>query len=327
MPSTTRSAPRPKPFRFFASASHLTGKQVGETARRAEAAGYDAMLIADHLRDSLGPLAFMGYAAAVTNKLKLGNAVLNNDLRHPVVLAQELAAIDQLSDGRLIVGIGAGWKEIEYTSAGIHYDSPGVRIERLGESLQILKQIFQGPVEFSGKHYTVEGFEQFVRPVQRPHPPFMIGGGARRSLSLAAREGDIVGLTLRMGPGGTNDLETATSTATDQKLDWVREAAGDRFDDLQLHTVPMFDAARITDDGRPLLRRLIDRHRTVSGQELTEDEVDDSPHVFVGSLDHVVEKLEMVRERWGINIVTLDDPFGSGNFDEFAPVIERLAGR
>jgi probable F420-dependent oxidoreductase len=325
--SNGASAPRPKPFRFFSSGSHLTGRQVGEAARRAEAAGYDAMLIADHLRDSLGPVAFLAYAAAVTTRLKLGNAVLNNDLRHPVVLAQELAAIDQLSDGRLIVGIGAGWKEDEYRMAGMQYDSPGVRIERLGESLQILKQLFQGPAEFAGKHYTVDGFAEFIRPVQRPHPPFMIGGGARRSLSLAAREGDIVGITLRMGRGGTSDMATATPAATDQKLSWIREAAGDRFDDLEIHTVPVFDGAMVTDDARAVFRRLVDRHRAASGEDLTEDDVAASPHVFVGSVDGIAEKLHMVRERWGINVVNLDDPYGRGDFEQFRPIIERLAGR
>jgi probable F420-dependent oxidoreductase len=296
-------------------------------ARGAEAAGYDAILIADHLRDSLGPIAFMAYAVAVTTHLKVGNAVLNNDLRHPIVLAQELAAIDQLSGGRLIVGIGAGWKEDEYRMAGLQYDPPSVRIERLGESLRVLKQVFQGEVDVAGEHYQVGGFGEFIRTVQRPYPPFMIGGGARKSLSLAAREGDIVGITLRMGPGGTSDLATATPAATDQKLGWIRQAAGDRFDDLEIHTVPIFGGAMVTDAGRAQIRSLVDRHNSVSEVPISEEDVAASPHVFVGSIDQIVEKLEMVRERWGINIVSLDEPYGSGRFDEFIPIVQRMTGK
>lgn len=317
----------PQPFRFFASASRLKADLVADTARRAEAAGYDAILIADHLRDSLGPIAFLAFAAAVTTRIKLGNAVLNNDLRHPIVLAQELAAIDQMSGGRLLVGIGAGWKEDEYRMSGLQYDSAGTRIERLGESIQVLKQIFAGPVEFEGKHYRVHGHGDFIRSRQRPYPPFMIGGGARRSLSLAAREADIVGLTLRMGPGGSSDFTTGTPAATDEKLRWISEAAGDRIGELQIHTVPVFDGAQITDRGHEALRRLIERNRATTGADLTEAEIADSPHVFVGSVDHVVEKLQMVRERWGISAISLDDPVGSGQFDQFVPVVERLSGR
>ena len=269
----------------------------------------------------------MAHAAAVTTTLKVGNAVLNIDLRHPIVLAQELAAIDQMSGGRLIVGIGAGWKEDEYRMAGLRYDSPGTRIERLGESLRVLKQAFQGEVDVEGDHYRVHGFSEFIRTVQRPHPPFMIGGGARKSLSLAAREGDIVGVTLRMGPGGTSDLATATSAATDQKLQWIREAAGDRFDDLEIHTVPVFGGALVTDSGAAQIQSLVDRHNSVSQEPITAEEVAASPHVFVGTIEEIVEKLEMVRARWGINIINLDEPYGSGRFQEFIPIVGRMAGR
>ncbi len=316
-----------RPFQFFFSTNGLPARRVTEVAIKAEALGYAGSTISDHIRDKLGPIALMTHVAAVTTRLRVGIAVLNNDLRHPVVLAQELASIDQLSGGRLIVGIGAGWNESEYQALGITYDRAGVRIDRLAEAIAILKAAFQGPVSHSGEHYRVEGLQEFPRSIQKPHPPFLIGGSGKRILSLAAREAQIVGITESNLPGGASDIANASARATDSKVEWIRSAAGYRLADLEIHSHPLNRCAQVTDSGRASLRRLVDWFAANGGQQTTENELDESPHVLVGSVDHIVEKLQAMRARWGINVVTLDELEGYGQLDEFAPIVARLAGR
>jgi probable F420-dependent oxidoreductase len=313
-----------KPFRFFFSGSAIPAARLSEVAIRAEALGYDGMLISDHIREKLGPIAAMTHVTAVTKRLRAGIAVLNNDLRHPIVLAQELASIDQLSGGRLIVGIGAGWNELEYAALGVPYDRIGIRIDRLAESIAVIKAVFQGQVRFSGKYYQIAGLEEFPRSVQKPYPPFLIGGTGRRMLSLAAREAQIVGLSDRSVVGG--DIESATAAATDVKLGWIREAAGDRFAEIEVHSYPLSHCARVTNSGHAALHELVDWFRADRGQGISEADLAESPHVLIGSVDHIVEKLQTMRERWGINVVTLDQLEGYGRIDEFAPIVERLAG-
>jgi probable F420-dependent oxidoreductase len=298
-----------------------------DVARRAEALGFDGMFVADHLRNMLGPLAVMTHVSAVTEKLKVGVAVMNNDLRHPAVTAQELAAIDQLSGGRLIVGLGAGWAEPEYRQAGLQYDRPGVRIARLEEAIAVYKGLFQGPVDHSGEHYQVSGFAAFPRTLQRPYPPFFIGGGGRRLLQLAAREAQLVGISLRASADGRMDLTNGSAPATDEKLGWIREAAGSRLGELDFHTHAFYHGALITDDARGELRRLADWQQANLGHHLSEAELAESPHAFVGSVDQVVDKLLQARERWGINCLTLDEVEGFGRPEQFEPVMARLHGR
>ena len=317
----------PRPFRFFFSASAIPAARLTEVARRAEDLGFDGMLVADHLRDMLAPMVVMAHVAAVTERLRVGVAVMNNDLRHPAVAAQDLAAIDQLSGGRLIVGLGAGWAEPEYRQAGLRYDRPVVRIERMTEALAVYKALFRGPVDFTGTHYQVHGFDSFPRSLQRPHPPFFIGGGGRRLLTVAGREAQMVGVSLRAAADGSMDLTNATAEATDEKVGWIRAAAGDRLAGLDLHTHALYHGAVITDDSRAALRSLGDWQQANLGHHLDEAQLRGSPHVFVGSPDAIVEKLLAIRERWGINCITLDEVEGHGRPEQFVPVMERLAGR
>ena len=173
----------------------------------------------------------------------------------------------------------------------------------------------------SGEHYTITDYDGQPKPVQRPHPPLLIGGGGRRTLTLAAREADIVGLAPRILPGPTGDPRSLTVAATEEKIGWVREAAGDRFADLELNIYPSTWPVTITDHARAEADRVIDHLRGRTGIELTSDEVLESPHLFIGSIDGLVEKLVGLRERLGISSVML------GEVDELAPIVERLAGR
>ena len=104
-----------------------------------------------------------------------------------------MATLDVLSEGRVEVGLGAGWLQSDYQAADVPYDPAGVRVDRLEESLRVIKGLFgSAPLSFSGKHYRITALEGLPKPVQRPRPPLLIGGGGRRILSLAGRHADIV---------------------------------------------------------------------------------------------------------------------------------------
>jgi probable F420-dependent oxidoreductase len=278
-------------------------------------------MLSDHLLDQFAPISALGVAAAVTTRLRLGTFVFNNDLRHPVVLAQELATLDRLSDGRLDVGLGAGWNVPEYEGAGIPFDPGPVRIDRLAEAIAILEGVFMdGPVDFQGRFYRVKGFEDLPRPLQRPHPPFFIGGGSPRLLRLAAQKAQIVGIAPRVLKDGRADLEGCTLEGSARKIEAVREAAGPRFDELEINTYPSL-GSEVTGDPRSVARELQDRARR-RGVELSEEQILGSPHVFVGSIDGLVEKFQFLRERLSINHF-----FVGEEFRDFAPVVARLRGK
>ena len=314
-----------RPFRFFAEPGEAhDGPSVRDTARRAEAMGYDALVFPDHLIHPWGVTPLLATIAAATDRLRIGAFVYNNDLRHPAVLAQDLATLDVLSAGRLIVAIGAGWNTPEYTAIGLPFDPAPVRQARLAEAIAVLKGSFgEGPFDLAGQHYTITAHDGQPKPVQRPHPPFMIGGGGRRTLELAAREAQIVGfaprLTWRDGePKG--DAHSLTLAATEEKLGWVREAAGDRFDELEFNVYPSMSAPAITDDARGEVRKVRDRIAASTGVEIAEDDLLESPHILIGSVDSLTEKFVALRERTGISTIMV------GDLDTLAPVVERLAG-
>ena len=308
-----------KPFQLLADArAPRSARELGEQARRAEDAGFHAFVIPDHLMDQLSPVPAMAAIAAATERLRIGGFVLNNDLRHPAVLAQDLASLDVLSEGRLDVAIGAGWNRAEYDAIGLAFDDGPTRVSRLEEAIAVLKGCFaDGPFSLAGDHYQVTDHYAGPKPIQRPHPPFMIGGGGERILSLAAREAQIVGLA-PTAPDGR--LRRFVRETTRQQVAWVREAAGDRFDELVLNVYPSFHPLTITDDARGEARRVADALRRHAGVDLSDEEVLDSAHLYIGSLDALVEKIEGIRAELGISSFMLGEP------DEMWPIVERLAG-
>jgi probable F420-dependent oxidoreductase len=314
----------PRPFRFMAGPGPILDRAtLVERARRAEALGYDLMAIPDHLLKQMAPLPAMVSMAEATTRLRVGAFVLNNDLRHPAVLAQDLATIDQLTGGRLVIGIGAGWNQPEYAATGIQMDPPGVRIGRMEEAIAVLKGLFaDGPFTFEGRHYRITEMEGWPKPVQRPHPPLIVGGGGRRVMRIAAREAQIVSLAPRLPSNTDPDIRGCLAKGTEEKIRWIREAAEGRFDDLELVTYPPLEPVTITDDPLPVVRSLADVLRQRFGIEVGEQELLDSPHVFVGTVDAMVEKCLELRERYCISTVMV-----LSRFEEFAPVVERLAGR
>jgi len=311
-----------RPFRFLANASEIvTGSELVDRARRAEDMGYHALVVPDHLLGQLSPIVAMTTIVAATSTLRVSAFVMNNDLRHPAVVGQDLASIDVLSGGRLDVAIGAGWNKPEYDAIGLAFDPAPMRQARLAESITVLKGVFSGAsFSFSGEHYTITDYTGEPVPVQRPYPPFFVGGGGRRTLGLAAREANIVGLAPRIQSNGVLDARSMTLDATRQKIDWVREAAGDRFASLAFNVYPSTWPVTVTDDLRAEARRVIDHLSAKTGVELTEEDVIDSPHLFIGSVDRLVEKFLQLREELGISSILL------GDIEVLAPVLERLRG-
>ena len=311
-----------RPFRFLAEARAIaSGRELAETARRAEGLGFSTLVIPDHLIPQLAPIPGMAVIAAATERLRVSGFVLNNDLRHPAVLAQDLATLDVLSEGRLDVAVGAGWNRPEYEAIGIGFDPTRVRQARLAEAIAVLKGCFgDGPFSFAGEHYTITDYDAEPKPAQRPHPPFLIGGGGRRTLELAAREAQIVGLAPRILPNGAGDPASVTLAATAEKIGWVRAAAGERFAELELNVYPSMTGISVTDHALREGRELADRLEARSGVRVTAEELLESPHIFIGSVDSLVDKLRRHRSELGISSIML------GEVDELVPVVERLAG-
>jgi probable F420-dependent oxidoreductase len=297
-------------------------------AQRAERAGYSTFGLPDHFMLPLGPLVALQAVADATTTIRLTHTVLAVDFRHPAVLAKELATLDLFSGGRLQVGLGAGWMRAEHEQVGIPFYPAPTRIERLEEAILVLKGLFgEGPFSFEGKHFAVTDLEGLPRPLQRPRPPIMIGGGGRKLLAMAARQADIIQV---MPPTGSDGASGPRETGTDayaDKVAWVREQAGDRFDDIELGAQLLTVA--ITDRPRDALREYGERQRAFLAQigrdsTFDEEELLRSPMVAVGSLDAICEKLLAVRDTYGISY------FASpvvGRPEELAPVIEQLAGR
>ncbi|MFA5883960.1 MAG: TIGR03621 family F420-dependent LLM class oxidoreductase [Acidimicrobiia bacterium] len=309
----------PRKFRFGVQTSSAESAAAWrDQARRIEDLGYSTLFMPDHFADTpLAPMVAISFAAAATTTLRIGHLVLGNDYKHPAVVAKEAATVDLLSDGRLELGLGAGWMIADYEQLGLPYDSPGTRIERLGEALAVVKGCFaDGPFDFAGEHYTIAGYDATPAPVQKPHPPIVIGGGGPKLLRLAGREADIVGINpnLRAGAVTADAAKDTLADVTRQKLGWIREGAGDRFDDLELQI--RYFVAAITDDAQGFAEML------APGFGVSADDALHSAVACVGTVDQVCDLLVQRREEWGVSYVV----FGQDTFEAFAPVVARLAG-
>ncbi|MEY4032071.1 MAG: hypothetical protein RL573_983 [Actinomycetota bacterium] len=306
-------------FRFGVQASRATtAREWADLARRAEANGYDVLTMPDHFTDQLAPVPALMAAADATTDLRVGALVFDNDYKHPVVLAKELATIDLLSEGRLEIGLGAGWMISDYEEAGIPYDSPKVRIDRFVEGLKIIKGTMgEGPYSFSGDHYTVTNYNGQPKPLQKPCPPVLIGGGGKRVLTIAAREADIVGIngTLHAGVIGTEAVATMTADAVDEKVAIVAEAGAHRLADIEMNIRTFF--VKVTDDRAGMIN-------AVAGMfKIPAELIEDSPFGLIGSVDSIIESIHAARERWGFSYFIV----GGENIEEIAPVVAALKGK
>lgn len=291
------------PFRFGVQVSSLPTEGWRERARHIESLGYSTLFVPDHFSAGLwDPTTLLGGVAATTESLKVGTLVYGIDYRHPVIYARQAATLQLMSNGRHEFGLGAGWMLEDYHWAGLHYDRPSVRIERLDEALTIIRSMWSNAqTSFDGKHYRVVDapLEIELGPAA---PAILVGGGGRKLLTVAGRHADIVGIN-PMIPEGRITAETPLDLTPEriaQKLDWVRaaaEAAGRDFDAIELNALVFMHA--VTDDPTPV-RELI-----AGSTGMSQDQIVGSPLFLVGSAAEIIDNLEQRREQTGISYVVL----------------------
>ena len=308
-----------RPFRFGVQASRASSRaEWVSLAQRVEANGYGVLTMPDHFGDQLAPVPALMTAANATTTLRIGALVWDNDYKHPVVLAKELATMDVLSDGRIEIGIGAGWMISDYEQAGMPYDSPKVRIDRFVEGLAIIKGAMrEGAFSHAGEHYTITNYDGLPKPVQQPLPPILIGGGGKRVLSLAAREADIIGIngTMTAGVVGPDAISTMTAEAVDEKVAIVHAAAGERMSEIEMN-VRVF-MVKVTDDRTGHMEKMS------SMLGVPRSFMEQSPFALTGTTAQMVEDLLVRREKWGFSYIIV----GAEDVESFAPVVAELVGR
>jgi probable F420-dependent oxidoreductase len=272
----------------------------------------------DHFTDQLAPVPALMSVADATSKLRVGALVWDNDYKHPVVLAKELATMDLLSDGRLELGIGAGWMISDYEQSGIPYERAGLRIDRMIEGIDVMKGCFaEGAFSYAGKHYTITNYNGSPKPIQAPCPPILIGGGGKRVLTYAAQVADIIGINATMSAGavGPEAISTMTAEAVDEKVDIVRDAVGSRINHVEMNIRAFM--VNITDDAAGAISRL------AKGIGVEERMVAETPFALMGPPSKLIEDLIARRERWGFSYVIV----GGEDIEKFAPVVAALSGK
>jgi probable F420-dependent oxidoreductase len=307
-----------QPFRF---AVQLTGAADGQAwrqlARRTEELGYSTLFVPDHFGDQWGPIVALTVAAEATTTLRVGSLVFDNDYRHPVVLAKEMATLDLVSEGRLEFGIGAGWLRTDYEEAGLRYDRPGLRIERMVEGLHIIKDLWgRGASTRAGEHYHVSGARGMPRPRDDVGPKIIVGGGSKRVLSVAAAEADIVGFNPSLAAGVVGP-EAATSSKAEryrERVAWVQEAAGDRIDQLEFQVLTFL--VQVVANRGEVLANLAPMF------DLTPEEAGQLPIVLIGSVEEICETLCQRRAEFGFSYWVIHE----AEMEAFAPVVAKLAG-
>lgn len=310
-----------RPFRFGVQARTAPDRKTWvDLAKRVEATGFSVLAVPDHFDEQLAPVPALMSAADATTTLRVGALVWDNDFKHPVVLAKELATMDLLTDGRIEIGIGAGWEATDYEMSGIPFDRPGVRVDRYVEALGIIKKHFaDGLFSQSGEHYNVTNLNGFPKPVQKPHPPLLIGAGGKRMLGIAAREADIVGINPTLTAGHVNQdvFDSMSAEAVDDKVATFRAAAGSRMDQIELnHRAFLVSVKGNVDEA---INDLNERFPV----PLTPEFLTASPFALVGPANKLIEDLLARRERWGFSYVIV----GPEDIEAFAPVVEALKGK
>jgi len=296
-------------FGFQSTAADLHG--VLNRVRAAEAAGFDIFQVGDHIGAEVSPLASLAAAAAVTERIRLGTLVLNNDLRHPVVLAQEVATLDHVCDGRLELGIGAGHSFTEYEAVGKPFDPPAIRKERLAESVRILRSLFDGrPTSDQGQHYALNS-ATVLRPKQE-HLPILVGVNGKAALTRAAQLADIVAPTMlaRTLPDGQHHEVRWEAARLDETVSWIRDAANAAGRSVSLHA--LVQAVVVTEDRQREGKAIATQHGMALSDVLT------TPFLCLGTHEEIADHLMRCRQRWGIEYYTVRV------IEEFAPVMRHL---
>lgn len=291
-------------IRFCLSKAQADSAEGWEThARNAEAAGYDVLHVPDHL-GALSPAVAMQAAAAVTERIRVGTLVINNDFRNPLLLAQEAASVDLLSGGRLELGLGAGWNQPEYDAAGISFDGAADRIARLEESVTVLRRLFAGEtVSHNGEHYSITDYRLTPEPPQGAGLPILIGGNGDRLLAVAARNADIIGFTgFTIRPAGPVPGHFTREGLAD-RIAHVRREAGARFSELELNVLVQW--AVVTDDPQGRINAIAAEWRADGDETLSLGDIAEGPFVLLGSVDSIVAEIQQLHDDLGIGSITV----------------------
>lgn len=304
------------PFRFGIQLRNAPSASAWRNdARKAEGLGYSTLFLPDHFGDAWSPTVPLTVAAEATTTLRVGALVYDNDYRHPITLARDVAAMDVFAEGRLEFGIGAGWMTSDYEESGILLDRPGVRIERMIEAIECMKRLWTDDrASFEGQHYTLNNATCFPRPTTPGGPPLLIGGGGRKVLTAAAKYASIIGVNpeLTSGTAGIEAAKTAVAERYLERIGWIRDAAGDRFASIELQVLGQIEQV--------VPNRMEVASQLAPAFGLTPEEALQMPIVMVGTVDEICNDLIERRQRYGFSYVVVHD------MDAFAPVVARLAG-
>ncbi len=306
-----------KPFRFAVQASNtLSAKEWKELAKKVEGLGYSTLFVPDHFGDQLSPLVALTVAAEATQTLNVGSLVFDNDYRHPIVLAREIATLDNLTGGRVEFGIGAGWMTTDYLESGIQLDEPTIRVERLEEATEIFLELFEkGTSSFQGNHYKLADAKCHPKPVSQPHPKLLIGGGSKRVLKLASTKADIVGInaSLKSGEIGGEMIKEISADKFDKRYNFVKEFAKDRINDIEIQCLTFF--VQMVENGKEA------RENLAKMFSIDYDIAKDVPLALVGSKNEIVEMLFERRNRWGFSYIVIHEP----EMEAFAQIVAELS--
>lgn len=305
-------------FRFALQVSRTESPAAWrELARKAEDLGYSTLYVPDHLDDQWAPMIALAVAAEATSTIRVGTLVLDNDFRHPVLLAKEAATLDVMTDGRFEFGIGAGWMTTDYEQSGIPMERPSVRIDRLAESLEIMRAMWEtGGATFAGTYYEVTEASGVPAPVTPGGPPLVIGGGSKRILSLAGQYADVVSIVPSLAAGQIGP-EVAAEAVVEKYADrvrWATEAAGDRAGDLELQCWTV--AVQVVPNADQVIEAM------ASLFDLTPDQLRAAPLALFGTTSEIIETLRKRREELGFSYIVVHE----AEMEALAPVIAELAG-
>jgi probable F420-dependent oxidoreductase len=295
-------------------------KEFLDTIRRIEALGFDVATFPDHFGRWAGVWPAIAAAASVTRTLRLGALTFNNDFWNPVVLARDAVSADLLSDGRLELGIGAGWRDADYSITGVAKDPAPARIARLAESAQILRRYWQpGEFAFAGQSHNVTVPAERLLPAQAEGIPIFIGGGGRQILRVAARLADTIGVHINLkagaftiGAGASDADQGVVQDALEERLGWIRSSQRDLPRPPELHL--FFMEVRTGKTSR-------EAATTISSTfGVSDDDVLSSPYFLTGPAEEMAEKLRAIHAREGISYFTVRED----HIDVMAPVMRAL---
>lgn len=307
-----------RPFRF--SVQHhaaASGQAWRDLCHKTEDLGYTTLYVPDHFGDQWSPTVAMTIAAECTKDLRVGALVYDVDYRHPVMQAKEAATLDLAYPGRTIFGFGAGWMKTDYEEAGMAYDSPGTRIDRMKEALTIMKALWaDGSCTFEGEHYKITNAQGFPRPSTPGGPPIVVGGGGKKVLTIAAQMADTIGVNPNLAAGavGPEVAKTAVASAYRDRIQWIKDAAGDRFESLDLQVLTFMSA--IVPNRDEMIANIAPLF------DLSPEVAADVPIINIGTEEQIIETLQKRREEFGLNDIVVQ----GDAMDTMAPIVAKLAG-